>query len=31
MITKIFSGASLYYPANRHPPTALKLNTQAVR
>ncbi len=24
-------GASLYYPANRHPPTALRLFTQAVR
>jgi DNA-binding transcriptional LysR family regulator len=24
-------GACLYYPANRHPPTALRLFTQAVR
>lgn len=26
-----FAGACLYYPANRHPPTALKLFAQAVR
>jgi DNA-binding transcriptional LysR family regulator len=27
----VFSGLCLYYPANRHPPTALRLFAQAVR
>jgi DNA-binding transcriptional LysR family regulator len=26
-----FAGLCLYYPANRHPPTALRLFVQAVR